>query len=240
MTRRRPIALAVVAAATLAPAASAQAPQPTLAFDRECYTEDQRMVFSGTGYTPGGRVDLLVSRIGGVLGTFQTGAGADGAIGDFVMADEDQLLRDDEDRETLAVTANDRTRIDGGAEPQSQFGAATFTFTRWMGFSPGRYVPGRKAAVEIYGWAFAEGEPAYFLFRKGRRTVASVKLGTIAGPCGDLKARVKVPRALRAGAYKLWLSTNRKRPSERSTWREGRVVKRASASAAAAGAMARR
>ena len=30
--------------------------------------------------------------------------------------------------------------------------------------------------------AFAEGKPAYFLFRKRNRTVASVRLGTIAGP----------------------------------------------------------
>ena len=62
MTSRRPIALAVAAAATLAPAASAQAPQPTIAFDRPCYTAEQALAFTGTGYTPSGPVGLRVLR----------------------------------------------------------------------------------------------------------------------------------------------------------------------------------
>jgi hypothetical protein len=234
MTSRRPlIPAALVAAAALAPAAAAQTP-PTLQFDRGCYTEHQRMAFTGAGYTPAGEVDLLFSRPGSVLGSFTTTADAAGALSDFVMAEEDQLLAEDEDREQRFVSANDRTRIDQDAQPpESQLGAAAFTFTRWMGFSPGRYVPGRRAsAVEVYGWAFAEGMPAYFLFRKGGRTVAAVKLGTIAGPCGDLKARPKVPRKLKAGAYKVWLSTDARRPSARSTWRTARVTRKASAAAA--------
>jgi hypothetical protein len=246
MTSRRLLIPAVLAAtAALAPAAAAQPPPPTLQFDRECYTEDQQMVFSGTGYTPGGQVDLWFNRIGAVLGTYETTADAAGAIGDYVMADAERMLRDDEDRETRFVSANDRTRLDQGAPDGSGFGAASFTFTRWMGFSPGRYVPGRKAAVEIYGWAFAEGEPAYFPFRQGRRTLASVSLGTIGGPCGDLEARVKVPRKLKAGAYKVWLSTDARRPSDRSTWRTARVTKkkvaktRAIASTSALGRMRR-
>jgi hypothetical protein len=234
MTSRRPLIPAVLAATVvLAPAAAAQSPPPTLAWDRECYTEHQPMTFSGTGYTPGGEVELEFSRIGSVLGTYGTTADAGGAIGDFVLATEQDMLAEGEDRETRFVSANDRTRIDQGAQPpESQFATGAFTFTRWMGFSPGRYVPGRKAAVEIYGWAFAEGEPAYLLFRKGRRTVASVRVGTIAGPCGDIEQRIKVPRRLRAGAYKVWLSTDGKRPSDRSTWRKARVTRRPSAVAA--------
>jgi hypothetical protein len=112
--------------------------------------------------------------------------------------------------------------------------ASLFTFTEWAGYSPGRYVPGGKVTVEIYGWAFAEGKVGYFLFRKGNRTVASVKVGRLAGPCGDVVARVKVPRKLRAGAYKLWLSTNRRRPSGLSTWRTGRVVRKKARAAASA------
>ena len=231
MTSRRTLIPAVLAAsAALAPAAAAQS-QPTLAWDRECYTDDQRMVFSGTGYTPGGQVDLLFGGVGTVRGTYRTVADGAGNIGDFVMSTADQFLDADDDREGMFATANDRTRIDQGAPPESQFAPSTFTFTRWMGFSPGRYVPGRKAAVEIYGWAFAEGERGYLLFRRGSRTVASVRLGTLAGPCGDRKARVKVPRTLRAGAYKVWLSTDRRKPSARSTWRRARVARGASASA---------
>ena len=233
MTPRRPLIPAVLAAtAVLVPAAAAQTPPPTLGFDRGCYTEHQPMRFTGTGFTPGGPVDLVFSRPGFVLGSYETAADPAGSIGDFATAEADQLLGDDEDRDTRFVTANDRTRIDRGAEPQAQFAAATFTFTRWMGFSPGRYVPGRKARAEVFGWAFAEGRTAYFLFRKGSRTVASVRLGTIAGPCGDLGARFTVPRRLRKGAYKVFLSTSAARPSSRGTWRGARVTPAASASAA--------
>ena len=59
-----------------------------------------------------------------------------------------------------------------------------------------------------------------------------MRLGTIAGPCGDLKARFTVPRKLRNGAYKVFLSTSAARPSSRGTWRGARVSPAASASAA--------
>jgi hypothetical protein len=242
MISRRPLIPAVVAAAAaLAPAAAAQSPPPTLTWDRGCYTDDQPMTFSGSGYTPGGPVDLVFSRVGGtVLGTYQATADAGGAVDDYVLARADGMLADDRDREQIGASAGDRTRAGQGEPPQSTTAVTTFTFTRWMGFSPGRYVPGRKAAVEIYGWAFAEGKRAYFQFRKGRRTVASVPLGRIAGPCGDLKARVKVPERLKPGAYRLVLSTGRRTLSDRYTWRDGRVVKRASASISAGRAPMRR
>ena len=232
MTSRPLIPAVLAATVALAPAAAAQSPPPTLQWDRECYTADQPMTFTGTGFTPAGRVDLLFSRPGFVFGSFETTADAAGAISGYVMAEEDQLLGSGEDRALRVATANDRTRIDQGTDPGAQSAPSSFTFTRWMGFSPGRYVPGRKALVEIYGWAFAERRTAYFLFRKGSRTAASVRLGTIAGPCGDLKKRIMVPRKLRGGAYKVFLSTSAARPSSRGTWRTARVTRGASASAA--------
>ena len=51
-------------------------------------------------------------------------------------------------------------------------------------------------------------------------------------------ARIRVPRKLKPGAYRLVLSTEQRTPPGLYTWRKGRVVKRASASAASAGAMA--
>jgi hypothetical protein len=235
MTSRRPLIPAVLAATVaLAPAAAAQATPPTLQWDRECYTADQPMTFTGTGFTPAGRVDLLFTRPGFVYGSFETTADAAGAISDYVMAEEGHLLGENEDRALRFATANDRTRIDQGTDPDAQFAPSSFTFTRWMGFSPGRLVTGRKTPAEIYGWAFAEGKPAYFLFRKRNRTVASVRLGTIAGPCGDLKKRFTVPRKLRAGAYKVFLSTEAAKPSSRGSWRTVHVVRKASAASAAA------
>ena len=140
--------------------------QPTLAFDRACYTAEQAIAFTGSGYTPSGPVKLLfsVARRGASLlhGRPPTRR----AVSPGGSASQrTRCSPTDEDRRDLAVTATDQTRADAGAPPESQFGIAQFTFTRWAGFSPGRYVPGRKVEVEAYGWAFAAGKPLYFLFQ---------------------------------------------------------------------------
>ena len=87
--------------------------------------------------------------------------------------------------------------------------------------------------MEIYGWAFAAGEVAWFLFQKGSRTVASVKVGRLDDECGDRTARVRVPRGLKPGAYRVVLTTDRKL-RDRYTWSKARVTARRSAGAAAA------
>ena len=51
--------------------------------------------------------------------------------------------------------------------------------------------------------------------------------------CGDRKAKVRVPRKLKPGRYKVVLSTKRRGLSERYTWRTGRVTRRAAAASAA-------
>ena len=233
MTSRRPLIPAVLAASlALAPAAAAQA--PTLQFDRACYAENQPMVFSGAGFTPGGPVDLFVSALdpSAVFGQLETTADAAGAISGSPSAEQERFLAESEVREQRLVSATDRTRIEQGADPATQVASTTFTFTRWMAFSPRRLVAGRKAPVEIFGWAFAEGRTAYYLLRKGSRTVASVKVGRIAGDCGDLSKRVKVPGNLRPGAYKAYLSTDRREPGARYAWMRVKVTRKASASAA--------
>ncbi len=237
-SRRLLIPAAVGTAAALAPAAFAQVPPPTIAFDRPCYTAEQALAFTGSGFTPSGPVQLLFSVPGEPRAAFTGAADAAGGIAGRLGVEEDALLAKDEDRRDLVVTATDQTRADAGAPPESQFGIAQLTFTRWAGFSPGRYVPGRKVEVEAYGWAFAAGKPLYFHFQKGRTTVAAVRAGVLSANCGDLVARIRVPKKLKPGAYRLVLSTERRTPQGLYTWRKGRVVKRASASAASAGAMA--
>jgi hypothetical protein len=228
--------IAVASAAALIAPAVAQAQQPTLQFDRACYTERQDMHFTGAGYTPGGQVDLWFSRPKELLGSYSTVADSAGALDGVTGVDSaDQFLERDEGRAMIGVSANDRTRIDANQQPpESQFGAAMFTFTRWEGFSPGRYVPGARATVEVYGWAFATGETAWFLFRKGSRTVASVRVGRLDEECGDRTARIRVPRSLKPGAYRVVLTTDRKLRGP-YTWRKARVTgRRAGASSAIA------
>jgi hypothetical protein len=94
--------------------------------------------------------------------------------------------------------------------------------------------------VEIYGWAFAAGKPAWFLFRKSQRTVASVKLGRLDDQCGDRTAMIKVPRTLKPGRYEVVLTTDRQLRGP-YTWRKARVTTpRSTASAAAPGGRAMR
>jgi len=229
--------VAIGALALTAPTA-ALAQQPTLQFDRGCYTERQDMGFTGAGYTPGGQVDLLFARPLDPRAGFTTYSDAAGALTGSTVADAAELLLEkDEGRETIFVTANDRTRIDANQQPpESQFGSSQFTFTRWEGFSPGRYVPGKRAPVEIYGWSFAAGKVAWFLFRKGSRTVASVKVGRLDDECGDRAARIRVPRGLKPGTYRVVLTTDRQL-RDRYTWRRARVTARRPAVAAAAPGM---
>jgi hypothetical protein len=79
-TRTAAAALGVVLAAVPASHAAAQTPPPTLEFDRACYAEHMPAVFTGTGYTPGGDVDLLFSSPMRMRGSYATRAGADGSL----------------------------------------------------------------------------------------------------------------------------------------------------------------
>ena len=163
---------------------------------------------------------------------YTTRADAAGLLADYTrFPDANVLLRTGERRETLFVTATDHARAEAGQQPpESRFGVAELTFTRWEGFSPGRYVPGKQVSVELYGWAFATGKMAWLQFRQGPRTVASVKVGRLDQECGDRKAKVKVPRNLESGRYRIVLATAPRQLSAAYTWRSGRVIAEPSAS----------
>lgn len=193
------------------------------------------MAFTGAGYTPGGQVDLIFAKPAAPLAGYTTYADAAGALNGSTFADApERLLSKDEGRATVFVTANDVTRIQIGQQPpESQFGVSLFTFTRWAGFGPRRFVAGKHASVGIFGWAFAAGEVAWLLFQKGSRTVASVKVGRLDDECGDRAARIRVPRDLKPGAYRVVLTIDRKL-RDRYTWSKARVTARRPAVAAAA------
>jgi hypothetical protein len=226
--RRTSTVLALTVAALLPGAAAhAQQPEPLPAFTigGSCFTEQQPIPFSGSSFTPGGEV-LLLFATSGRLGSYTTHADGAGLLGGHVMFDSaDELLGPNTDRTSVAVTANDQTRIEAGQPLESAAAFADFTFTRWGGFSPGRYVPGKPVTVEAYGWAFAAGEQAWFVFRKGPRTVASISMGLLAGACGDRKATIRVPRKLKPGRYRVYITTDRTLHGA-YTYRSARVVAR--------------
>jgi hypothetical protein len=220
-----------MAALLTAAAAHAQQPDPllpTLTFASSCFTEQQHIDFTGAGYTPGGEVDLNFGRRGvAALGGFDAHADGAGQLNGFTtIPDADQLLDPTQERETIRVTASDRTRIDAGQAPvESQFATATFTFTRLESFAPARYVVGKRATVEAYGWAFAAGKQAWLVFRRGSRTAATVAIGRLKGACGDRRATITVPRNLKAGRYRVYVTIDTRLHGAYS-WRSARVVSR--------------
>ena len=87
-------AVGAIGALALAAPATALAQQPTLQFDRDCYTEDQAMAFTGAGYTLGGQVDLLFASDLELHGGFTSHADAAGALNGAVAVDDAEQLLD--------------------------------------------------------------------------------------------------------------------------------------------------
>ena len=212
------LAAVVAACAAIMPAAAWAQDGPTLEFDRPCYSDGDPVGFTGAGYTPNGEVGFLFAA-GGRLGGYDTRADGAGALfGRIGTPDADHFLDDDEDSATLSVTANDVTRIDAGAPPEQQFAAAQFTLSRFAirltrrgGGAPRAALPMR---VEVVGWTHVLGEMLYLHYRRGGRTVKSVRLGRLAGDCGDRTVTLRrgLPRSARPGRYQLVFNTSASDP----------------------------
>ena len=213
------VSTAAIGFAVLAAPATAQAPRPTLAFDRPCYGQQDVIEFSGQQYTAGGEVGLLFAHAGRI-GSFSVTADPSGAIGGRLEApDPDRFLDESEDRATLRVTANDQTRMEDGtaqSDPQATFGISEFTLARtWARLTPASPKPGRRLRVQVRGAASESGTPMYLHYRRGTKSIKVVPLGRLSGPCGDLSKRVA--RAFpvndaRPGKYTLYVSTARRNP----------------------------
>lgn len=216
------LAMTVLLGVALVAGAAAQTPSPTISFDRPCYAPGDPMTFQGAGYTPNGPVNLFFSTPGR-YGSFDTAAAPDGNItGQIAAPDADDFLRDDEFAADVFVTSNDQTRIEQHAEPpESLFGTAQFRLSRWGVWyrsATGRIVANRRVTFRAVGFAHAIDRALYIHYRLRGRTVKTVKLGTLTGPCGDLTrslTRAFPFRGVRPGTYTLVFNTSPRNPSER-------------------------
>jgi hypothetical protein len=214
------LAAVVAALAVLAPAAVAHA-APTLSFDQPCYSPGDGMGFSGSGYTPGGEVNLFFSAEGR-FGSYGIQADAAGNLADTVRTpDPDDFVDDDDFSTTMTVTADDKTRMDAGAPPEEQFGAAQFILSRWEveleqpgGAPPRARKPMRVTAV---GFTHARGEMLYAHYTRGGKRLKSVRLGRLDDECGDRTRTLRraLPRGLRPGRYRLVFNAS---ASNRGAW----------------------
>jgi hypothetical protein len=200
-------ALAVVAATFAAPAASAA---PTLSTDRECYGADRDTVaLSGSGYTPGGAITLLFGGRGQFLIREAT-ADASGAFAFKLPAPTLETLGyTDMFRAPMTVTATDET--------QDQFAAAEVTLTGydvyvkpWATMGPAAGRPRHMTVFDALGWTTL-GDRLYAHYLRGGKLVRTVRLGSLTGPCGDLRVRMReFPfRPVPAGRYRVQFDTTR-------------------------------
>ena len=173
-----------------------QVPPPTLAFDRPCYTAEQALAFTGSGYTPSGPVQLLFSVPGEARAAFTGAADAAGGIAGRLGVEEDALLAKDEDRRDLAASPPTRRAPTPALRRSPSSASRSSRSPAGPASPPAATCRGARSRLEAFGWAFAAGKPLYLHFQKGRTTVAAVRAGVAErGTAGDLRgARSDLPR----------------------------------------------
>lgn len=215
---RTTLACTLAAIAAVATPALAQA-APTVKADLPCYYPGQSIKLSGTGYTPGGDVGLILQLSGAhgnnILGTKTPWkADAAGAITDRLDAPD--LASDNDVRETVSLTANDEARFGPTGpigSPEESFAETQFLLTdigvRVAPWTSGHANPRALTTIKVYGWEpFRKVYAHYFL--NGKR-VKTVEIGAVSGPCGDLTTKLRqFPfRPVSAGSYTIRFSNTR-------------------------------
>lgn len=187
----RTASLALFALGLLA-AGPAQA--ATLATDRGCYAESEKLVVSGTGFTPNAPVSLSLDGAQ-VLTPTADAAGSIGAEGPAPVIDPSRQRRFSlvaTDTTNPALTATVRplaTALDVKVSPSS-----------------GRTTRVRKISAR----GFTTGKTLYLhVRRKGYKR--NIRLGKLKSPCGTLSVRKRIfTRKAPAGLYKLQFDASRK------------------------------
>ena len=137
------------------------------------------------------------------------------AIADRInVPDPDEYLGDNDSAGDMCVAADDKTRVDAGGGPDPAVGFATFRLSRYEVRleQPNGRAPraGKRMRVEAVGFTASRGKTLYAHYRRNRRTHKTVKLGRLAGDCGDRTSTLKraLPKGLRPGRSS-WSSTPR-------------------------------
>jgi len=216
MSRSLPVSLPLLAIAVGALLPAGALARPSLSFDAPCYSAGDTIAYSGGGYTPDGEVNMFFGTAGKLVGRYATHADATGALsGRLDAPDPGRFMDSAEDAAEVGVSANDQARLDADAGPEESVGFATFRLSRF-GFrmrTPGNrdMTPRRPVRFEVTGYTNAVGRPAFLHYRRAGRTLETVRLGTLRGPCGDLKKSLRRAfpfRPVPAGEYKLAVTTS--------------------------------
>ena len=204
-------ALLVALVALASPASAAAA--PSLQLDRPCYAEFTDLGLAGSGFTPGGAVEITGTYADGeAAGRFEVTATPGGSISSVSDTPEIGTVRD-----SLTITARDVRASEAGAPPEqttasvvarlSSFGA---WFRPWNTTGPARGRPGRARRLEVDG--FIRGPRVLYVhYRLRGRVVKTLRVGRLSGPCGSLRTRFREFdfKGVRPGTYRVRFSQSR-------------------------------
>ena len=222
-TIRRAAAVAAALAVTAAVPAAAQAPRPTVQTDGACYSLDDVVGLSGTGWTPGGTVSVTFSGRG--IGMVETTADQAGNLLAGVRVTEEiveNFLGNNDLTREIALTAYDQTRGEQTNNAPESIATGSTRMSRFevnWNQTDDAMEPGRRLAVEAVGYTGMAGRPLYLHYVRGGRRVATVRLGVIRGACGILRRTLPraFPRSIaRPGRWSLVFGTSRTQATPRN------------------------
>ena len=212
--RRAVVAMAMGLALTAA--TSAQAATLTLSGSKDCYRAGDQLTLTGTGYTPGAPVNV-------VLGELALGSVAADAAGNFSAPLTIGTLKG---VSTRTVTATD-------AVNPANVGVAKFLGSALaVKVRPRTGQAGRRLRIGASG--FTTGKRLYaHALRKGYRR--NFFIGRLKGPCRTLKVRrVVLPASTPYGVYTVQFDTKRRYSKKTKVWVKFRVTVGPSAATATA------
>jgi hypothetical protein len=187
----RLVARTASVAGILALAPAAQAATVSVSPQKPCYRSGELIGMAGSGYAPGGAVDITSD--GESIGsTTADGAGNFGGTLEVASPIERIKTYAATDRSNPANTASAPLRI-------SPFGVSV---------SPRNGAPGRRLRIVARG--FTTGRRLYAHVVRGRRR-SNVRVGRLRGPCRRLRVRRRLfPGNVRPGVYTVQFDTRRR------------------------------
>lgn len=196
-------ALLPLAVSLAGPASAAAA--PALELDRPCYAQFTTIGMTGSGFTPGGSVEITGTYPDGELaGRFELTASQAGTI---TSIDDTPEIQDA--RSALTISARDVASSQSATIDArlSSFGAY---YRPWNTDGPARGRPGRVRQLEADGF-IAGPRVLYAHYRLRGKVVKTLRLGRLTGPCGSLRVRFREFdfKGVRPGTYRVRFSQSR-------------------------------
>jgi hypothetical protein len=192
------LAVAAIAAATVAFAAPASASAATLVVDNEkpCFGTGDTVRFSGTGYTAGGIVAFTRDGVG-VPADPPITAGADGTMNARL-----RVVADRPGQQLRTYAATDQTN------PANTASVPVNVSELNVAMRPRRGRPNRPRRISAVGFTGGRTLWAHIVFRGNVRTL---KVGALKGPCRSLTARKRLFSARpRFGRHVIHFDTSRR------------------------------